>query len=91
VLFCTGLGTVSPAVADGAAAATAISITTNPVQVTIGGKDAGTAAFAGLAPGFAGLYQVNVTVPAATPTGSSVPLIVTVAGLSSVAVPIAVQ
>jgi uncharacterized protein (TIGR03437 family) len=30
--------------------------------------------FVGLTPNFVGLYQVNVTVPAGTPTGSAVPV-----------------
>jgi len=54
----------------------------NPVTVTIGGKP-GQVLFAGLAPGFAGLYQVNVTVPEEVTTGASVPVVLSVAGVSS--------
>jgi hypothetical protein len=39
-------------------------------------------AFAGLAPGFSGLYQINVTVPEGI-TGDAVPVILTSAGESS--------
>src|ERR1035441_7835515 len=52
LIFCTGLGTVSPPVPAGAAAsATTLSFTDNPVTVTVGGKDA-QVLFAGLAPGW---------------------------------------
>ena len=40
-----------------------------PVIVTIGGQPAA-AHFAGLAPGFVGLYQVNVQVPAGVSSGT---------------------
>ncbi|MCC6539779.1 MAG: hypothetical protein IT162_19680 [Bryobacterales bacterium] len=44
-----------------------------PVTVTIGDASA-EVIFAGLAPGFAGLYQLNVRVPAAAKTGDAVTL-----------------
>ena len=47
--------------------------------------------FAGLTPGFSGLYQINVVVPAGVSAGSSVPVLVTAAGVSSTAVTIAIQ
>ena len=66
VIYCSGLGAVSPPVADGAAAPlSTLSKTVNPVTVTIGGQSA-QVLFAGLAPGFAGLYQVNAIVPPAS-------------------------
>jgi uncharacterized protein (TIGR03437 family) len=33
--------------------------------------------FAGLAPGFVGLYQVNIQVPAGVAAGNSIPLVLT--------------
>jgi uncharacterized protein (TIGR03437 family) len=91
VLYCAGLGAVSPPVADGAAAPSLpLSHATEIVSVTIGGQNAAVA-FSGLAPGFAGLYQVNVTVPPGISAGTSVPLVVTAGALSSLPVTIAIQ
>ena len=50
-----------------------------PVTVSIGGQPA-VVQFAGLAPGFVGLYQVNAAVPSGVTPGDSVPLTLTVAG-----------
>ena len=91
VIYCAGLGTVSPSVVTGSAApgsppAKALST----VTVTIGGQPA-PVAFAGLTPTYAGLYQVNVTVPSGITAGPSVPVIITAAGLSSPPVTVAVK
>jgi uncharacterized protein (TIGR03437 family) len=71
-VFLTGLGTVSPSVADGAAAPIgALSSATNTITADIGGV-AATVAFAGLAPGLAGLYQVSLQIPSGAPSGENV-------------------
>ena len=44
--------------------------------VTVGNVPA-TVLFAGVAPGFFGLYQINIQVPAAAPTGDYIPLAIT--------------
>ena len=48
-------------------------------------------AFAGLAPGFVGLYQVNAQVPASSPSGENVPLAISIGGADSLVVTIAVE
>lgn len=79
VIYCSGLGAVLPAVQEGhAAPADPLAVTVSPVTVTIGGK-AATVLYAGLTPRFAGLYQVNATIAAGTPTGKQ-PIVLSVSG-----------
>jgi uncharacterized protein (TIGR03437 family) len=47
--------------------------------------------FSGLSPGFVGLYQVNVEVPATSPVGEAVPVVLSIGGAASNSVSIAVQ
>jgi uncharacterized protein (TIGR03437 family) len=90
-IYCTGLGTVSNQPATGTAApGNPLSSTPTTPTVTIGGI-AAQVSFSGLAPGFVGLYQVNVQVPSGTPAGSAVPLILSIGGVASNTVTIAVQ
>ena len=89
-LYVNGLGPVNvcsassticasgdPAPSDQAHLATT---TTTPV-VTIGGQSA-QVQFAGLAPGFVGLYQVNVYVPTGISTGNQ-PITIAIGGKTS--------
>jgi uncharacterized protein (TIGR03437 family) len=63
LVFLTGLGAVTPGVASGAAAEGALRRVADPgLQVLFNGI-AGRVDFAGLSPGFAGLYQINAVVP----------------------------
>jgi uncharacterized protein (TIGR03437 family) len=87
-IFCTGLGQVTPPVATGQLAPGTHN-TVASTTVSIGGITTN-AAFSGLAPGFAGLYQVDVQVPAAVAPGSAVPLVITVGGKPSNQVTVAI-
>ncbi len=91
VIYCTGLGEVSPPVKAGTAAPLDhVTQTVNPVSVTIGGVPA-QVMFAGLNPGFAGLYQVNAVVPQGVAPGSAVTVSLAEAGQLSPPVTMAVH
>jgi uncharacterized protein (TIGR03437 family) len=81
VIYCTGLGAVNQTV-DPTAPAPGSVATANAVTVSIGGQSA-TPSFAGLVPGYTGLYEVNVAVPTGVPSGGTARVIVSVAGQSS--------
>ena len=68
VILCTGLGDVSPAGVNGAASLDALRTATTTPTVLVGGKPV-QVAFAGLSPQFVGVNQINVGLPAGTPTG----------------------
>lgn len=69
VIYATGLGPVRNAPNPGVPASlTELSPTLQPVTVSIGGR-AADVTFAGLTPGFIGLYQVNAIVPTNLPAG----------------------
>jgi type VI secretion system secreted protein VgrG len=90
-IYCTGLGPVSNQPTTGAPAlAVPLSWTSVSPTLTVGGV-AAQVTFSGLVPGLAGLYQVNAVVPAGAPSGSSVNLILTIQGIMSNTVTIAVQ
>ena len=80
-IFATGLGPVTNPPATGAPApSAALAWTTNTVTVAIGNVPA-TVSFAGLAPGWVGLYQVDVEVPANAPVGDAVQVALSVNGV----------
>jgi uncharacterized protein (TIGR03437 family) len=80
-VYATGLGLVNPPVSTGAAAsAVTLSRVTVVVTATVGGQPA-TVLFAGLAPGYAGLYQVNLMVPQLAP--GDYPLQISAGGVAS--------
>ena len=81
-LYVSGLGPVTPALASGSPAPTTslVNTTTSPT-VSIGGQ-AATVIFSGLAPGFVGLYQVNVQVPSGLTPGNQ-PITISIGGATS--------
>ena len=89
-LFANGLGPVNnqPRSGEPAPSSPLASTKSLPV-VTIAGQNA-TVLFSGLAPGFAGLYQVNVTVPTGLTPGLQ-PVNVSIAGRTSKSLSVPVQ
>jgi uncharacterized protein (TIGR03437 family) len=91
VVYCTGLGEVDQPVeagqpAPGSPPAKAIG----DVRLRIGEADA-TVLFAGLVPGFTGLYQVNAIVPENVTPGDAVEVVLFAAGQPSPVVTMAVS
>ena len=91
-IFCTGLGAVSHQPATGAPAPTSppLATTTANPTVTIGGVQA-EVVFSGLAPGSVGEYQVNVKVAAGVASGSALPVVISIGGVNSNTVTMAVK
>jgi len=88
-VFFTGQGPVSTGVDDGAAASQGLIVsTTSAISATIGGSLA-QSEFAGLAPGYAGVAQINLKVPALA--SGVYPLIVTAGGRASNAAQLAIS
>ncbi len=80
--YLTGQGTVKPAIPDGSAAPAApLSMVDGAAQATIGGQPA-EVIFAGLAPGFAGLTQINVRIPEGLSPGDH-PAFIVINGIPS--------
>ncbi len=80
--YVNGLGTVTPTVADGApASSTTLSSTDNVIAFDLldpatfdayPGSASGTVAFSGLAPTYAGLDQINFSVPTTDSSGNAI-------------------
>jgi uncharacterized protein (TIGR03437 family) len=83
VLFATGEGQTNPSGVDGLLANAVYPKPIANVSVTIGGQPA-FVQYAGAAPTLvAGVLQVNAVVPSNITTGASVPVVLTVGGVSS--------
>ncbi|HLH44543.1 MAG TPA: hypothetical protein VKV74_16245 [Bryobacteraceae bacterium] len=61
------------------------------ICVIFGNSVFGNVQFSGLAPGFVGLWQVNVQIPSSAPTGNAVPVYVVLGGIRSNIVTMAIQ
>jgi uncharacterized protein (TIGR03437 family) len=90
VIYCTGLGAVTNQPPTGfAAPMSPLAETTTKPTVVIGGAPAGVQ-FSGLAPGLVGAYQVNAMVPNSLATGDAVPITISIGGMTSNTVTMAV-
>ena len=89
-IFCTGLGDVTNRPPSGSPpSGNGLSVTMQTPSVTIGGV-AVLPSFSGLT-SFVGLYQVDVQVPSNAPTGDAVDVVLTLGGVPSNTVTLAVQ
>ena len=79
VIYCTGLGAVQATVLSGDPSPAATTVAQPTIRF---GNQTGVVTYSGLAPGFAGLYQVNVAVPAGLAAGNQ-NLQITISGVSS--------
>jgi len=83
LLYKTGLGPTDPSVASvELASADPVSVTTEPVEVTIGGHSY-PVLWSGLSPYMVGIYQINIYVPGDRVEGDGLPVVVTAGGVSS--------
>jgi uncharacterized protein (TIGR03437 family) len=82
-IYATGLGAVTPPVADGAAGlSNPLAMADTPASVTLGGTSLNVE-YAALEPGMVGVYAIVTVVPGKIPTGLSVPLVITQGGAST--------
>jgi uncharacterized protein (TIGR03437 family) len=103
-LYGTGQGQVSPPVQDGVGAPSLplsstvtvptsdgrACVTSQPSMCVAVGTSFGDVQYSGLAPGFVGLWQINVRIPADA-TGNAVPVRVLINGAPSNTVTIAIR
>jgi len=82
VAYVTGLGTT--------AAHGTLNPAVTPVTALLNGVPL-SPAYAGLTPGYIGLYQVNIPIPATTPPGSAISLVLQQGNAQSNAVAVAIQ
>ena len=84
LIYATGLGSTNPPLNAGEAGSSTapFNVTVNPVTVLVNGQGI-PALFSAVAPGFAGLFQINAMIPAGTPISNSVSLQIQINGQSS--------
>ena len=81
-IFATGLGAVSPPVANGGIPASGLSNAATAPTVLAGNVPA-QVLFAGMSPQYVGLNQINIVLAPGTPTGNAVPLQLQAGGITS--------
>lgn len=90
-LFVNANNNQSLTIKDGEAATSSpLAATATLPTATVGGKSA-TVYFSGLAPGFVGLWQLNVQVPADAPSGASVEVVISFGGKTANRITIAIE
>ncbi len=90
-IFCSGLGPVSNQPPTGAKTPDSPLSNALTAPTVMIGAQTSTVGFAGLAPGFVGLYQVNALVPSDATPGDAVPVTVSQNGVASNTVTIAIR
>ena len=89
-LFATGCGQTSPGGKTGGVATNELKRVAQSVTATVGGRGA-EVAYAGTAPGLVeGVCQINVRVPLSATFVEVVPVVVTVGGVESAPIPVAI-
>ncbi len=98
VIYALGLGPTSPPVPSGTASPSSpLANVPGTTQVCFGVETpffqapCATPSFAGLTPGYVGLYQINVTIPKGISTGNNTMTLFLVNNVESDSVPLAVQ
>lgn len=82
-IYLTGMGQTDPPVVEGQPAPlNPLAVASIQPSVTLGGLTLGVA-YAGLAPGEVGVYQINVLVPKGVPQGLSIPLVINQGGAAT--------
>ncbi len=74
-VYLGGMGIVTPAIADGVAPTGLTTTTSTPVVYiadSAGNSTQAAISYSGLAPGFPGLYQLNITIPSGVASGQAV-------------------
>lgn len=91
-IYCTGLGNVTRTPSAGSPSPTnPLAQTIATPSISLGGVPATNVTFSGLAPGFVGLYQVNVQIPFTAASGPDVTISLTIGGISSNTATIAIE
>jgi uncharacterized protein (TIGR03437 family) len=82
-IYLTGLGAVTPTVANGVPGPSfPLATTLTPPTITLGGVTL-PVIYSGLAPGQVGVNQINVTVPSNVPPGLALPLVISQGGATN--------
>jgi uncharacterized protein (TIGR03437 family) len=92
-IYGSGGGPTSPAAVDGAfwPLTTPFPLLTLPVIVTVGSATA-SVLYAGASPlSPSGIFQINALLPSNLPASAASPLVLTIGGVSSAAVPVAIH